>query len=70
VRSRQVEAFSFEEKGGSILGYELSRGTGRKRRSRSFLPTPAVLEAGKDAAFVSPEAADTLQDLEEALTQR
>jgi uncharacterized protein YrrD len=65
----KFEAFYFDEKGGKILGYELSGGTGRKKRSRSFLPTPASFEAGKDVAFVSPEAADTLQDLKEALKQ-
>ena len=65
----KFEAFYFDEKSGRILGYELSGGTGRKRRSRSFLPTPGSFEAGKDVAFVSPEAADTLQDLEEALKQ-
>jgi uncharacterized protein YrrD len=65
----KFEAFYFDPKNGSILGYELSGGTGRKRRARSFLPTPASFEAGKDVAFVSPEAADTLQDLEEVLKQ-
>ena len=65
----KFEAFYFDEKTGRILGYELSGGSGRKRRSHSFLPTPASLEAGKDVAFVSPDAADTLQNLEEALKQ-
>jgi uncharacterized protein YrrD len=65
----KFEAFYFDEKSGRIVGYELSGGIGRKRRSRSFLPTPASFEAGKDVAFVSPEAADTLQDLAEALKQ-
>jgi uncharacterized protein YrrD len=65
----KFEAFYFDEKSGRILGYELSGGSGRKRRSRSFLPTPASFEAGKDVAFVSPETADTLQDLKEALKQ-
>ncbi len=65
----KFEAFYFDEKSGRILGYELSGGTDRKRRARSFLPTPAGFEAGKDVAFVSPEAADTLQDLEAALKQ-
>jgi uncharacterized protein YrrD len=65
----KFEAFYFDEKSGSILGYELSGGAGRKKRARSFLPTPASFEAGKDVAFVSPEVADTLQDLEEALKQ-
>jgi len=65
----KFEAFYFDEKTGRILGYELSGGTGRKKRSHSFLPTPAGLEAGKDVAFVSPATADTLQNLEEALKQ-
>ena len=65
----KFEAFYFDEKSGTILGYELSGGTGRKKRARSFLPTPAGFEAGKDVAFVSPEAAGTLQDLAEALKQ-
>jgi uncharacterized protein YrrD len=63
----KFEAFYFDEKSGRILGYELSGGTGRKKRARSFLPTPASFEAGKDVAFVSPDAAGTVQDLEEAL---
>ena len=65
----KFEAFYFDEKSGRILGYELSGGTGQKRRSRSFLPTPASFEAGKDVAFVAPEAADTLKDLKEALKE-
>ena len=65
----KFEAFYFDEKSGKILGYELSGGTARKRRARSFLPTPASFEAGKDVAFVSPDAADTLQDLDEGLKQ-
>ena len=65
----KFEAFYFDEKSGVILGYELSGGSGRKRRARSFLPTPGSFEAGKDVAFVAPEAADTVQDLEEALKQ-
>ena len=65
----KFEAFYFDEKSGRILGYELSGGSGRKKRSRSFLPTPSSFEAGKDVAFVSPETADTVQDLEEALKQ-
>jgi len=63
----KFEAFYFDEKSGGILGYELSGGAGRKKRSRSFLPTPASFEAGEDVAFVSPDSADTLQDLKEAL---
>jgi uncharacterized protein YrrD len=63
----KFEAFYFDEKSGRILGYELSGGADRKRRSRSFLPTPTSFEAGKDVAFVSPEAAATLEDLDEAL---
>jgi len=65
----KFEAFYFDEKSGRIVGYELSGGADRKRRSRSFLPTPGSFEAGKDVAFVSPEAADTLEDLEEALSR-
>ena len=65
----KFEAFYFDEKSGRILGYELSGGTGRKKRARSFLPTPASFEAGKDVAFVSPDAAGTVQSLEEALKQ-
>jgi uncharacterized protein YrrD len=65
----KFEGFYIDEKSGRILGYELSGGIGRKKRSHSFLPTPSTFEAGKDVAFVAPEAADTLQDLEEALRQ-
>jgi uncharacterized protein YrrD len=65
----KFEGFYLDEKSGRILGYELSGGVGQKRRARSFLPTPSSLEAGKDVAFVSPEAAGTLQNLDEALKQ-
>jgi uncharacterized protein YrrD len=65
----KFEAFYLDEKSGKILGYELSGGTGRKKHARSFLPTPAGFEPGKDVAFVSPEVAGTLQDLAEALKQ-
>lgn len=65
----KFEAFYIDEKSGKIVGYELSGGSGRKKRSHSFLPTPASFEAGKDVAFVAPEAADTLQELDEALKQ-
>jgi uncharacterized protein YrrD len=65
----KFEALYLDEKSGRILGYELSGGSGRKRRSHSFLPTPDSLEAGKDVAFVPPQAADTVQDLEEALAK-
>ncbi len=63
----RFEGFYFDEKSGRILGYELSGGAGRKKRSRSFLPTPSSFEAGKDVAFVAPDAANTVQDLETAL---
>jgi uncharacterized protein YrrD len=65
----KFEEFYFDEHTGTILGYELSGGAGQKRRARAFLPTPASFEPGKDVAFVSPEAADTLRDLKEALKQ-
>ena len=65
----KFEAFYFDEKSGKILGYELSGGVQGKRRSRTFLPTPDSFEAGKDVAFVSPEVADTVRDLDEALKQ-
>lgn len=65
----KFETFYFDGKTGQVLGYELSGGTGRKKRSRSYLPAPGSFEAGKDVAFVSPEVAETLQDLEEALKQ-
>jgi len=65
----KYEAFYFDEESGRVLGYELSGGEGRKRRARSFLPTPTSFEAGKDVAFVSPEVADTLQDLDQGLQQ-
>jgi uncharacterized protein YrrD len=63
----KFEAFYFDETTGRISGYELSGGTGRKKHAHFFLPMPPSFEAGKDVAFVAPEAADTLQDLEEAL---
>jgi uncharacterized protein YrrD len=65
----KFEAFYFDEKSGKILGYELSGGGQGKRGSRTFLPTPDSFEAGKDVAFVSPEVADTVRDLDEALKQ-
>lgn len=63
----KFEAFYLDQKSGKILGYELSGGAGRKKHARSFLPTPASFEPGKDVAFVSPKVADTLKDLDEAL---
>ena len=65
----KFEGFYLDEKSGRILGYELSGGIGQKRRARSFLPTPGSLEVGKDVAFVSPETADTLQDLDDVLKE-
>jgi uncharacterized protein YrrD len=66
----KFQAFYFDETSGRILGYELSGGSGQKRRARTFLPTPSSFEAGKDVAFVSPEATETLQDLKDALKTR
>lgn len=63
----RVESFYFDPKTGRILGYELSGGANRKRRSRSFLPTPASFEAGKDVAFVEVGSAELVRDLEEVL---
>lgn len=65
----KFEEFYFNEDTGAIAGYELSGGAGQKRHARSFLPTPASFEPGKDVAFVSPEAAETLRDLKEVIEQ-
>jgi uncharacterized protein YrrD len=58
----KIEDFYFDPDTGIVKGYELSGGKGR-----SFLPTPASFQAGKDAAFVDPSAVETITDLKEAL---
>jgi uncharacterized protein YrrD len=58
----KIEDFYFDPETGIVKGFELSGGKGR-----SFLPTPAGFEAGKDVAFVDPSAVETVTDLKEAL---
>ncbi len=43
----KFEALYFDKKSGMIFGYELSGGAGRKRRSRSFLPTSRQFRGGQ-----------------------
>jgi uncharacterized protein YrrD len=57
----EVDDFEFDDSTGAVLGYELSGGLfADVFGGRSFLPTPASLELGKDVAFVGPEAEDTI----------
>ena len=58
----KIEDFYFDPETGIVKGFELSGGKGR-----SFLPTPASFQAGKDVALVDPSAVDTITDLKEAL---
>jgi uncharacterized protein YrrD len=58
----KIEDFYFDPGTGVVKGFGLSGGKGR-----SFLPTPASFQAGKDVAFVDPSAAETITDLKEAL---
>ena len=58
----KIEEFYFDPETGVVKGFELSGGKGR-----SFLPTPASFQAGKDVAFVDPSAVDTITDLKEVL---
>lgn len=58
----KIEDFYFDPETGAVKGFELSGGKGR-----SFLPTPASFQTGKDVAFVDPSAVDTIIDLKEAL---
>ena len=58
----KIEDFYFDPETGIVKGFELSGGKGR-----SFLPTPASFQAGKDVAFVDPSAVETIIDLKEAL---
>ncbi len=58
----KIEDFYFDPETGVVKGFELSGGKGR-----SFLPTPASFQAGKDVALVDPSAVETITDLKEAL---
>jgi uncharacterized protein YrrD len=58
----KIEDFYFDPETGTVKGFELSGGKGR-----SFLPTPASFQAGKDVALVDPSAVETITDLKEAL---
>ena len=58
----KIEDFYFDPETGIVKGFELSGGKGR-----SFLPTPASFQAGKDVALVDPSAVETITDLKEAL---
>jgi len=58
----KIEDFYFDPETGIVRGFELSGGKGR-----SFLPTPASFQAGKDVALVDPSAVETITDLKEAL---
>ena len=58
----KIEDFYFDPETGVVKGFELSGGKGR-----SFLPTPASFQAGKDVALVDPSAVGTITDLKEAL---
>lgn len=57
----RIEDFHIQESDGSVLGYELSSGLFADTFSgRPFLPTPPVLELGRDIAFIAPELEATI----------
>jgi uncharacterized protein YrrD len=57
----RIEDFQIEETSGAVLGYELSSGLFSDTFSgRPFLPTPPVIELGKDVAFIAPEVEATI----------
>lgn len=57
----RIEDFHVEESSGAVLGYELSSGLFSDTFSgRPFLPTPPVIEVGKDVAFIAPEVEATI----------
>jgi uncharacterized protein YrrD len=58
----KIEEFYFDPETGVVKGFELSGGKGR-----SFLPTPASFQPGKDVAFVDSSVVETIVDLKEAL---
>ncbi len=67
----KLENFFFNGHTGAVEGYELTGGLNEQQPSgRAFLPTPASFEAGKDYAFVGPDAGDTVEDLAEAIRTR
>lgn len=63
----KIDDFRFDETTGAVLGYELSGGVlADVFKGKSFLPTPASLELGKEVAFVAPEAEETIVSADEA----
>lgn len=57
-----VNDLEFDEQTGAVLGYELSGGLFSDAfGGRSYLPTPASIELGKDLAFVGPEAEEAVR---------
>jgi uncharacterized protein YrrD len=57
-----INDLEFDDRTGAVLGYELSGGLFSDAfGGRSYLPTPASIELGKDLAFVGPEAEDTIR---------
>jgi uncharacterized protein YrrD len=58
----QINDLDFDDRTGAVLGYELSGGLFSDAfGGRSYLPTPASIELGKDLAFVGPEAEETIR---------
>jgi len=57
----KIDDFRFDESSGYIVGYELSGGVlADVFKGKSYLPTPASLELGREVAFVAPEAETTI----------
>jgi uncharacterized protein YrrD len=54
----EIDDLQFDERTGAVLGFELSGGL---FSGHHFLPTPPVMEIGKDIVFVAPEVEATLQ---------
>lgn len=66
----KIESFYLDRETGRVEGYELSGAATKRPSGRAFLPTPLSFEAGKDYVFVDPSAAETIEDLRDALGSR
>ncbi len=66
----KIENFFFNGATGIIDGFELRGSSGEGRPKKIFLPAHPSFESGKDATFVDPAAADTMEDLKAALKAR
>ncbi len=57
----RIDDFQIDEATGEVIGYELSSGLFSNAFSgKPFLPTPPVIELGKEIAFIAPELEETI----------